>query len=372
MYRNRRSKFSVFQHFAQIIFAFLCILISPQKPQKSRNRIFLYFSRILHFQDSCSYKSSFRIQIDKQNIQEGRYPPCKNLCSGHECPDPVPAALQSFEDNHVVLPLAVLEELDGLKNADGETGANARQAIRFLEQLRRTGSLVEGVPLPSGGDLRLETNCVDVRLPEGFPDSKNDNRILKVALGLSRESGEKVVLVTKDIVVRLKAQIAGIEAEDFTTEQAPESAKQYTGRCEVYAAENKFENFKKKGISPEDVYQTDEDGNRLPLTLVPNQFVILKAEQSIRKTQLGRFNGERIVPLAHKKKKPYGVTPRNVGQQFLQEALMTGPEEAPLVIVKGMAGTAKTFYTYTYIYCNDGAGRTPLPPDPGLPSQCPV
>ena len=233
-----------------------------------------------------------------------------------------PAALQSFEDNHVVLPLAVLEELDGLKNADGETGANARQAIRFLEQLRRTGSLVEGVPLPSGG-----------------------NRILKVALGLSRESGEKVVLVTKDIVVRLKAQIAGIEAEDFTTEQAPESAKQYTGRCEVYAAENKFENFKKKGISPEDVYQTDEDGNRLPLTLVPNQFVILKAEQSIRKTQLGRFNGERIVPLAHKKKKPYGVTPRNVGQQFLQEALMTGPEEAPLVIVKGMAGTAKTFYT---------------------------
>ena len=79
-----------------------------------------------------------------------------------------PAALQSFEDNHVVLPLAVLEELDGLKNADGETGANARQAIRFLEQLRRTGSLVEGVPLPSGGDLRLETNCVDVRLPEGF------------------------------------------------------------------------------------------------------------------------------------------------------------------------------------------------------------
>ena len=79
-----------------------------------------------------------------------------------------PAALQSFEDNHVVLPLAVLEELDGLKNADGETGANARQAIRFLEQLRRTGSLVEGVPLPSGGDLRLETNCVDVRLPEGL------------------------------------------------------------------------------------------------------------------------------------------------------------------------------------------------------------
>lgn len=255
-----------------------------------------------------------------------------------------PYALQSFEDNHVVLPLAVLEELDGLKNADGETGANARQAIRFLESLRKAGNLTDGVKLPCGGTLRLETNFVDVELPEGFPDRKNDNRILKVALGLSREAREKVILVTKDIVVRIKAQMTGIDAEDFTTEQAPVSAEQYTGRCEVYVPEQKFENFKKKGILPEDVYQSDEEGNHLPVALVPNQFVILKAEQSIKKTQLGRFNGEKIVSLTYKKKKPYGVSPRNVGQQFLQEALMTGSEEAPLVIVKGMAGTAKTFY----------------------------
>ena len=127
-----------------------------------------------------------------------------------------PYALQSFEDNHVVLPLAVLEELDGLKNADGETGANARQAIRFLESLRKAGNLTDGVKLPCGGTLRLETNFVDVELPEGFPDRKNDNRILKVALGLSREAREKVILVTKDIVVRIKAQMTGIDAEDFT------------------------------------------------------------------------------------------------------------------------------------------------------------
>ena len=81
------------------------------------------------------------------------------------------------------------------------------------------------------------------------------------------------------------------------------------------------------------------------MTLVPNQFVILKGDQSARKTQLGRFDGKKIVPLAYKKKKPYGISPRNVGQYFLQEALMTGAEEAPLVIVKGMAGTAKTFYS---------------------------
>ena len=83
-----------------------------------------------------------------------------------------PYALQSFEDNHLVLPLAVLEELDGLKNAEGERGANARQAIRYLESLRTAGNLLEGVFLP-GGTLRLEVNCVNVKLPEGFPDHKN-------------------------------------------------------------------------------------------------------------------------------------------------------------------------------------------------------
>ena len=89
----------------------------------------------------------------------------------------------------------------------------------------------------------------------------------------------------------------------------------------------------------------DEAGEKLPVTLMPNQFVILKADQSARKTQLGRFDGKKIVPLSFHKKKPYGVSPRNVGQKFLQEALMADAEGAPLVIVKGMAGTAKTFYT---------------------------
>ncbi len=255
-----------------------------------------------------------------------------------------PYALQSFEDNHLVLPLAVLEELDGLKNAEGERGANARQVIRYLESLRTAGNLLEGVPLPGGGTLRLEVNCVDVKLPEGFPDHKNDNRILKVCLGLQNRK-TPVILVTKDIVVRVKAQMLGIQAEDFTTEQAPVSEEQYTGRCEVFVAEKKFEDFKKKHIAPEDVYQVDEAGEKLPVMLMPNQFVILKADQSVRKTQLGRFDGKKIVPLSFHKKKPYGVSPRNVGQKFLQEALMADAEGAPLVIVKGMAGTAKTFYT---------------------------
>ena len=97
-----------------------------------------------------------------------------------------PEALEAFEDNHIVLPLAVLEELDGLKNAEGEKGRSARQVIRFLEELRSQGSLVEGVSLPGGGTLRLEVNHVGVRLPDGMDPASRDNRILKVCRGCGR------------------------------------------------------------------------------------------------------------------------------------------------------------------------------------------
>lgn len=91
-----------------------------------------------------------------------------------------PYALQCFEENHLVLPLVVLEELDGLKKADGERGVNARRAIRFLEKLRLKGDLLTGVTMDNGGTLRIEPNCVNVALPESLPEDKADNRMLKV------------------------------------------------------------------------------------------------------------------------------------------------------------------------------------------------
>lgn len=132
-----------------------------------------------------------------------------------------PFAMECFEDNDLILPLVVLEELDGLKKADGEKGANARQAVRLLESYRNMGDLLSGVLLPGGGTLRVEKNYVNVTLPEDLPEDKADNRILKVCKGLQDERGEEkqVILVSKDLVLRLKAQILGIKAEDFTTEQ---------------------------------------------------------------------------------------------------------------------------------------------------------
>lgn len=147
-----------------------------------------------------------------------------------------PLSLLSFEDNDVVLPIVCLEELDRLKSDDGERGANARECIRFLEKLRISGNLLEGAALPGGGSLRVEANCVGVELPDGLPESKSDNRILKICLSLANR-GDHVVLVSKDIIVRLKAQMIGLAAEDFTTEQSPKLDEQYTGRASVYTAD---------------------------------------------------------------------------------------------------------------------------------------
>lgn len=254
-----------------------------------------------------------------------------------------PYALYSFEDNKVVLPIAVLEELDKLKNDDGDRGTNARQAIRLLEQLRLAGSLYEGVELKSGGTLKIETNFQAVGLPFGLQNESNDNRILKVCKGLI-EKGETVILVTKDIIVRLKAQILQIPAEDFTTEQAPRLEEQYTGRMDVYASDKAMGSFKKSGISTDCIYvmNGEEKAGVIP---EQNQFFIIHSETNESKTLLGRFNGEKIVPLKSLKEEPFGVKPKNVGQRFLQEALMQDALTAPLVIVKGTAGTAKTFYS---------------------------
>ena len=189
-----------------------------------------------------------------------------------------PYAIYCFDDNQVVLPLVVMEELDNLKKSEGERGSNARKTIRILEQLRQKGDLLEGVELKNGGTLRVEKNFVNIELPHDLPEDKMDNRILKVCKGLEDQNPEQVVLVTKDILLRIKAQMIGIRAEDFTTEQVEE--EQYTGRIEVYVPEELFQNFGKDGIPTQAVYESDEYGKHYTPELVENELVIIKADQS--------------------------------------------------------------------------------------------
>ena len=153
------------------------------------------------------------------------------------------------------------------------------------------------------------------------------------------------ILVTKDLVLRLKAQILGIEAQDFSTEQVTSGDQQYMGRVECYVPEKEFDRFLNEGVKTSSLYLCDAEGNTSSVDVVQNEFVLMKADASLRKTHLGRVWGDRVIPLEYVRETPYGVKPRNAGQYFMQEALMKPASEAPLVIVKGQAGTAKTFYS---------------------------
>lgn len=255
-----------------------------------------------------------------------------------------PDALFCFDEHERLLPLVVLEELDGLKKADGERGANARKVIRTLENLRLSGDILKGVPLHGGGSVRIEINCVHEPLPESLPEDKADNRILKVCVHAQKE-GKDVILVTKDLVLRLKSEMLGIPAEDFSNEQVSSDSRNYLGRTTCYIRSDVSSAFQTQGVSLDHVYITDEEGNVLPPDLTENEFVTLRNDLNPQATQLGRVEKGRIVPLTFAAASPYGVKPHNVGQVFIQEALMMSAQRAPLVIVKGPAGTAKTFYS---------------------------
>ena len=255
------------------------------------------------------------------------------------------ASILSFSDNNVVIPEVVLEELDNFKKDKNDLGLNARQAARIIDSLRKEGQLNKGVLLPNGGILRVEMNCYDTEIPMSWNKCKADNRIIQVCKGL-KEKGEDVILITKDIFERIKADIVGVKSEDFYEKVVPEN-DQYTGRIEVFIDSNIMEQFyKKKNISPDNVLcYNDEINEYYKPELFVNQFILMRSLENPKQTALGRFDGKEIVPLYYKDLKPMGISPRNVGQKFMLEALCMEATKAPLVIVKGPAGTAKTLFS---------------------------
>jgi PhoH-like ATPase len=189
-------------------------------------------------------------------------------------------------------------------------------------------------------------NHLDAKIPNVWNRNNPDNRIIQVCKGLN-EHGEDVCLVTKDIFERIKADTVDIDAEDFYEKMVPEYESQYTGRIDVYASSERLDEFyQKKVLNARDLlyYSNELDEYSTP-ELYINQFLIIHSIENPRKTALARFDGKNIVPLIFKDITPLGITPRNVGQKFMLEALCMDADKVPLVIIKGPAGTAKTLFS---------------------------
>lgn len=242
-----------------------------------------------------------------------------------------PRALTEFEDNDIVIPIAVVEEIDGHKKRQDEVGRNARWVSAFLDKLRAVGHLDTGVPLgKQKGKIRVELNHQEVeKLPPTLDRSKVDNRIIAVAYALKKDSQIPVILVTKDINMRIKADALGIPAEDYETDKI-EIEEVYTGSRTVKVEPEVIDRFFKTGE-----VALKEEG------LYTNQMVILEDSFGSSKSALARhLNGGKLVPLRFGNQDPFGLKARNKEQKFALELLLD--EEVRLVTLIGKAGTGKT------------------------------
>ncbi|MFA7384405.1 MAG: PhoH family protein [Desulfurivibrionaceae bacterium] len=236
-------------------------------------------------------------------------------------------SLSSFADNIVVLPMMVIEELDKFKSRNDELGSNARRVIRQLDALRLLGRITEGVPMGNGGMLMIHTG------PAGCEASDldmhvADNRILAVACALQKK-GEKVIFVSKDINARLKADIMGIEVMDFE-KQKVNIDELYRGQRELLVPGSVINEFyQKKQVSSEG------------LSLMPNEFVLLRDEADEKHTALTRAQeGEMLGPLHEEYETVWNIRSRSKEQRMAFELLMDPAIQ--LVTLVGQAGTGKT------------------------------
>ncbi|KIL41729.1 hypothetical protein SD70_04990 [Gordoniibacillus kamchatkensis] len=256
-----------------------------------------------------------------------------------------PNAIFAFEDNDVIIPAVVLEEIDSKKRNADELGRNARHVSRLLDGLRAKGRLHDGIPLEGGGKLKVELNHRSfAKMQDVFAELTNDNRILAVALNYFAEEQAKpepcpVVLVSKDTLVRIKADVLGLPAQDYLTDRiVPGASDLYAGFVTVHAHPgviDEFYSYRQLGVG----------SLGLGFALNPHEFVILRDELGTSKSALLKVNadGKKLEPLYLSNEPVWGIAARNAQQRMALELLLN--DDIPLVTLSGKAGTGKTLLT---------------------------
>lgn len=241
-------------------------------------------------------------------------------------------AILKFGEADIHIPISVIEEVDRFKRDQGENGRNARQFSRFIDVLRAKGQLSQGVQLDnSEAVVYVSTDLLFAGMPSELDHVKADNRILMTALALQKQHPRlKVELITKDINLRIKADVYGIIAKDFEPANVSQEDL-YEGYLELEISPAKIDQFyKEKKLDPGDA------------RLIANQYVILKDASNPNHSAIGRYSfaDKAIVPLISPTDSIWGIHPRNVEQSFALDCLLN--DEILFVSLVGKAGTGKT------------------------------
>ena len=245
-----------------------------------------------------------------------------------------PNAIFNFQDNMVVVPIYVIEEIDRLKKDPSQLGVSARIVARKIDNWRKVGCLSSGVMLENGGKFKVEIEGSILELPESLKNDVMDNRILAVAIHLKRIEKNSVILVTKDTNMRIKADSLGMLVEDYETDNV-DIGELYTGVEEIELPDNEIDRFYDLGYLNLEKLEIKKE-------IYPNEMLEIVSLANPKKQALAIKRGTSgiVERLIHGEDKVWGIKGRNREQRFALELLMD--QSIKVVTLVGKAGTGKT------------------------------
>jgi len=247
-------------------------------------------------------------------------------------------SIKMFQENDVVIPLTVLEELDHFKRGSQVINLNAREFARTLDSMTGSALFNGGISMGKGrGKLRIAIlKGLAPQIKDVFKDDTPDHRVLSVAYEWHEKIKNKsqVILVTKDVNLRMKAKALGIHAEDYTTDRVKSIEELYSGKGII---EDFDDDVLLNLFQPPYEVSANKLLKKLNGEALPNKYYILKNQYRSVLAHLDS-NKEKLIKID--KTQVYGITPRNAEQTFAVDALIN--PEIRLVSMTGKAGTGKT------------------------------
>jgi PhoH-like ATPase len=240
-------------------------------------------------------------------------------------------SIMSFSNNDILVPLKVLDEIDKHKKRQDIVGVQARKTIRTLDNLRSKGNLHKGVRLDKGKGIIKIKSYNPLCLPDDLDLEDSDNQIISTALSeMDENPSRKVIMVSRDINMRVKCDALGIATEDYQVEQVvAKSDDLYSGTAEILVDEQVVDDF--YGGKPVTLEQNG---------LHPNQFVMLVSNSNHKKAALARYSNQEQPLKKVQQVNAWDTRPRNKEQQYALNLLMD--PDVPVVSLIGKAGSGKT------------------------------
>ena len=242
--------------------------------------------------------------------------------------------IYEYKRNDIVIPFKVLEEIDAQKKRQDGVGFNARMIIRELDVLREKGNIHQGVRIEKGKGLLAIRGYDKNLLPDEYKLSNADNEIIGTAITeRKRNFDKKVIMVTKDIHMRVKCDTLQLPCEDYDKDKVSNNDGSYSGFIEYEVDDGLIDYF----YEGNDVFL-----DKKQISLYSNQCLMLKSNQTPKKTALARFSSyeKPLHKISQNKKGIWGVKPKNKEQIFASSLLMD--EQVPVISLVGPAGSGKT------------------------------